>query len=624
MAVLLAVAVAVISLIITPGYHFYFDITPKVAVLLAAAGLLVAWSTLSGTWPDWRSRLFRGFSLLLLLNVISLAISTAVSDRPGLSLFGTNWRRWGSVIEVAVCLLAWLIVVVCAGQPERVKLVLRGVAVAGAIAGTYGIAQYFGWDPLLSRITYQAGEGAATIVRPPGTLGYASYFATWLLMAAFLCVALAAMDSSRNWRRFALAVSILVIFAMWLTGTRAAIVGLIAGTGVWFALRRVRLARKAAAFALLALIASVGFYYSALGQSMRSRTRWFREDPWGGARIELWHDSLQMAGHRLVTGYGPEMFTAEFPRYESPRLARAYPNFSHESPHNMFLDALVAQGIPGLVVLLGLCGVAFATSRRPEISAGLTALIVSQQFTAVTVPTAMMFFLALALLVALETPAAKPRRRAAFLTIAAPVATLLLYLAVRLSAADHQLALTRRALDDADLSGATARYRTYEQLRLAGGTADLWYSRASLDLASKEANPVDRAAAIQASGDAARRAIETAEDPFNAWYNLAIFYGSQEDAIDAERSDRAAIAARPMWYKPHWILAQLLGLQGRWDEARREAALASDLDGGKDPEVIRTLREVTADLPRVSAPPNLGNRSEQDPDVHSERPAAHE
>jgi O-antigen ligase len=584
MAVLLAVVIALISLIVTPGYHFYFDVTPKILVLLAAAGLLLVVTALSGDVLPWKSRLCRLFSLLLLLNLASLAASTIFSTRPGLSLFGSNWRRYGSVIEATICLLAWLVMLVCAGRPERVRVVLRGVTLAGAIAASYGIVQYFGCDPLLPRAAYQVGEGIWTIVRPPGTLGYASYFATWLLMVVFLSASLRVMEHSTAWRRFALVVALVAAFALWLTGTRAAILGLAAGCVVWFAIRKIRVTGRAAAFLLLVVIASAAFYYSPLGQPMRSRTRWFVEDPWGGARISLWRDSLHMAGHRLVTGFGPEVFTAEFPHYESAKLARAYPDFSHESPHNMFLDALVAQGVPGLALLLMLCGMAFANSRTPELSAGVAAVIVSQQFTAFTVPTAMMFFVALALLVALEAAPVKPRRSVPCVVAAVPVAVALLVLTVRLSAADHALALTKRGIDNGDLHYATAHYQEYERLRLPGGTADLWYSRSLRGLASN--------AAVIASGAAARRATETAEDPFNAWYNLAIFYGSQNDLVGSERSVRAAIAAHPNWFKPHWILAQILRLEGRLPEAEQEALLAADLDGGKDREVARTLQQI--------------------------------
>src|SRR5471032_2296174 len=93
-------------------------------------------------------------------------------------------------------------------------------------SGAYGIAQYLGWDPLLPAAAYHTGEGFWTIVRPPGTLGYASYFATWLLFVIFLSLALANLETSAAWRRVAWAACAVATAAMLLTGTRAAVLGL--------------------------------------------------------------------------------------------------------------------------------------------------------------------------------------------------------------------------------------------------------------------------------------------------------------------------------------------------------------------------------------------------------------
>ena len=49
------------------------------------------------------------------------------------------------------------------------------------------------------------------------------------------------------------------------------------------------------AAAAVLLIAAAGFYFSPAGWKLRSRARWFVEDPWGGARPTLWRDSLRMA-----------------------------------------------------------------------------------------------------------------------------------------------------------------------------------------------------------------------------------------------------------------------------------------------------------------------------------------
>jgi O-antigen ligase len=565
---------------------------------------------------------------LILLSLISLAVSTAFSAQPGISLFGSNWRRFGMVTQAAVLLFAWLVVRQSAGRPDRVRTVLRAVTLTGIATATYGIFQYAGWDPLLPSAAYHIGEGVWTIVRPPGTLGYASYFATWLLYVTFLGLAQYAMEESRSWRRVALVATALAAIAMVLTGTRAAALGLVAGgatLAVWRGVRLTRRQRSAlVAAGVLAFLAVAALYYSPPGTQLRSRARWFAEDPWGGARLALWRDSLAMSSRRLAAGYGPELFTAEFPHFESAALARAYPDFAHESPHNIFLDALVSQGIPGFAILIVLCIDGFRRARRVKaaaFAAALTAGIVSQQFTAFTMPTALMFYTTLALLVALDSPTgavhqsenrmssaiARLRGPQAYnlpskaLAVAAAVA--LLFLAVRFILADHALALAQRAVDKGDLGAAASQFQKCQRYRLPGGSADLWYSRATLNLALQSKDPVRRTAAILQSEAAGLRATRTSEDPFDAWYNLAVISGLNDNGVRAEQCLRAAISAHPNWFKPHWSLSLVLRVEGRTEEAQAEAAIAADLDRGKHLEVTRTLAEIRNTLGRESSHP---------------------
>src|ERR1039457_7349270 len=204
-------------------------------------------------------------------------------------------------------LFAWLVAGQSTGRPDRARLVLRGVSIAGMVSAAYGIAQYFGWDPLQSAASYRIGEGIWTIVRPPGTLGYASYFATWLLMTVFLSLALAQWETRALWRRMAAAAAAVALVAMLLTGTRAAVLGLAAGGALWVWWSGYRIPRRVLAGAAMLAVCGVTFYISPPGRQLRSRLRWFAEDPWGGARPLLWRDSLRMGIARPVSGYGPEV-----------------------------------------------------------------------------------------------------------------------------------------------------------------------------------------------------------------------------------------------------------------------------------------------------------------------------
>jgi len=567
-----ATAIALVALILAPGWSFYFDVAPKVVVLLLASGLLLL--------PVRRSVL----AGLVALTLASLAISTALSPNPALSFYGTHWRQFGALSQSAVVIFAWAL----STQTERATLFLRGVGAAGALTAAYGIAQYLGWDPILPAARYHIGEGLWGIVRPPSTLGYVSYFATWLLFVIFLSLALPG--------RLAKIGAALAAVALILTGSRAAFAGLAIGgvvwSGIWVRTRPAaptrRVSWRGALFTAAALLAALVLYRSPMGQPLRSRARWFVEDPWGGARPLLWRDSLRMGLARPLAGHGPETFTATFPHYESVALARAYPDFAHESPHNIFLDALVGQGIAGFLLLAAWCVLGFAAAwkirvKHPDLSACLAAALaagtVSQQFTVFTVPTAVIFFSTIGLAVGFAGGSAEPVRRF-------PFALPLLYFAARIGLADHALALAQRDLAAGNVAAAAAHYEA------SGHYSDLWYSRALLAAAGKAPTVASRLPAFQLAASAGERATRTAEDPFNAWYSLSTIRAAQNDAPGTERCLRAAIAAHPTWFKPHWTLAQVLRFESRGEEALHEAALAVNLDGGKHPEVARTLQEL--------------------------------
>lgn len=564
MAISQAAVIGLVALILTPGALFYFDVTPKVLALLLGVAVL----------PFLRSRgADRRFTLLLAASFASAAISTFISDRPWISLFGSTWRRYGLVSECAVLLFAWFV-----SQLPNGRAVVRGISIATSAAALYGVAQYFGWDPILPAAAYHIGEGTWTIVRPPGTLGYVSYFATWLLIAGFLSLSL------RN--RAGYAAAALCWCAMALTGTRAAILGLAAGFVLCSVRAGYRPSRRALAMFACGLAAGGAFWLSPAGWNLRSRGRWFAEDPWGGARLLLWRDSARMASRRPAFGHGLETFTATFPAYESAELARAYPDFAHESPHNVFLDALVSQGIFGLFCLGALCVMGLRAS-DPWLAAAVAGGLVAQQFTTFTLPTALLFYTTVALTI--PKPAA-PVRLPRFAL--APLSAVFLLVAVRLAAADFSLARTQRALASADLAAADAHYREYRARKLPGASADLWCSQSLFAVAQRSPTPLLRVQALQMAGAVGADAAKTSEEPFNAWYNLANVRAAQGDAVATESALRNAELAKPRWFKPHWMLAQLFRLEGRVQEATAEAAIAKDLNGGRNQEVAATLDEL--------------------------------
>ncbi len=606
---LLPLVAALVPLLICPGVLAYFDITPKIALLLFGMALILLQPGVNMFHVRrlLRASAGRWLAGILAAEWLAFAVGNALSSNRALSLGGSLWRRFGLLSETALVLFVLLAAGWLAADLGRIRMLLRAAVASGAVAACYGIAQYFGWDPLLPAKAYQVGEGALTIVRPPGTLGHADYFAAWLTIVVFLGLALAALEKAGIWRVAAGAASGLAAIALLLNGTRAALLGVAAGGVVFLLARRQRIGVRAGAAGLACAAALVLFFFSPAGVKLRARLHWSLEDARGGARLLLWRDSLRMSVHQPFAGYGPEMFATEFPRFESAELAAAYPDFYHESPHNMFLDALTEQGIGGLLALVALCGLGTMAALRacrsrnplgPPLAAALAGVLVAQQFVVFIVATALYFHLLVALLVVIawspweQADAPKQSLLRWVLIPSVVMALLLVCTAVQLVVADGAFAIAQQRIVAGDIVGASRVYRTVLRWQPPGASSDLNYSRAMEQAAARAPIFTKRAEAGQQALEAAIRAVGNAEDRHNAWYNLAVLLAQENDAQGTERALRNAIAWAPNWFKPHWALARLLAISGYGAEALAEVRIAVDRDGGHDQEVAQTLQQL--------------------------------
>lgn len=594
MRVVLPLIAALAPLIIAPQISFSFDVIPKVIVLLAGTAIaLLAWR---GEWPQ--AGVARTVALLLVGQIIWLAVATALSRYPGLSIAGGNWRQFGFVAQFAVLLFAMLVISDCAGRPERAITYLRAIAITGLPIAIYGMLQHFGLDPLVSSTGYHAGDGPFTIVRPPSTLGHASYFGTYLIYVVFAGTALA-LAGHKAWRLIGICACASATVAIIFSGTRAALAGIAVG-GLLLLVRVPALrTKRMLALAAAGMAALLGLSMSPAGAGIRSRIHWALEEPTGGARPLLWRDAVTMASHRPVVGFGPETFLSEFPRFQSVALSRAYPDFQHESPHNALLDTLIEQGLPGVLLFCALAGFTIYYGLRGStlsvvLTAGLAGALVAQQFNVLTVSTAAPLYVSIALIAALGGAIMTPIRRSVRLAPQLGVALALILFAGRLAFADHELARTRDAFAKNDLAGALNHYNHQQRWSLPGSAADLYVSR---ELASLFQRTHDVRVKLQTwtpAFQAATRAVSTTEDRKGAFYNLAIFFATQNDPANVERCLRNSIYLAPNWFKPHWALSRLLYKEGRTQDAESEARTAVNLNGGKNAEVAETLAAIGA------------------------------
>ncbi|HVV47614.1 MAG TPA: O-antigen ligase family protein, partial [Bryobacteraceae bacterium] len=594
---------AAIPLAITPGLFFHFDITPKIILLaLAAAVGLARIRSLPREIAELRRR--REGRLLILLagaQLVWFGVTALTSSRPWFSVYGSGWRRLGLVEIASILVAAVLAAANLAARPEGTRTVLRIAVAAGFVAAVYGICEYFSIDPLQPVAAYQAHAGDSVIVRPPGTMGHADYFGWWLALEFFCGIALLRIERG-VWKCFAALASVTIASAIILSGTRAAILAVVCGVAAMIVMQRragLRIRARNVIAASAACVLCVAFYFSPAGTLLRARVVWSGDEPLGGARPLLWRDSLRMAGARPLTGFGPETYLTAFAPYQSEELSRLFPDYHHESPHNLGFDALTSMGIPGLLLLIAwgvLAWRAAAAARRSgsvtagPLAAACIASAAASMFSAASPGPLLLSFLVLAILMA-----ESPLRDAAPAPSLPPAQLLAPALAAGFLVFAGFLGVYEFRLQQFSRQPGEASYRRMLRASLPGAADDLYASRLLQLECQRRTGIASYVGCIQQTLQTAARALKTDDDIANAWYNLAMLSAVQKNLNGTREGLLEASRASPNWFKPHWTLANLLLQSGEKTQAKAQAARAAFLDSNRDPEVVETLTKLTRD-----------------------------
>ena len=452
------------------------------------------------------------------------------------------------------------------------------------------------------------------IVRPPSSLGHAGYLAGFETVVFFTALVAQTLESEKRWRLFHFATAAMALIAVLVSGTRAGVIAIVVGLATIYMMQGSSLVRVRVMAALLLLVLGTAglILLTPRARDLRERARQWTEDP-GGTRLPVWQDTLGLIAARAILGNGPETFVVVFPRYQSESLSRRYPDFQHESPHNIFLDTAVSQGFAGLAILVfgiglaGWCAWKAPPATRPAaqlLFAGLIACVVFHQFFVFTLPNAWVFLLLIAALLALAAdpnPKVTPLKPAADLTLrAAGVLLSVIFVAGAVQAflTDHGFAKADTLLRRGDLAGAVDAHRAALRTQLLGYAPELWYSQ-QMNAASRVLPAGDQQKlALSEAYESSRLAAERpGEDRLLADYNRAVLCALSGELGEANRMAQDMEALAPNWYQPHWVLSRLLFQQGKPAEARREGELALALAANSKPALHEQISRYMRLLP---------------------------
>ncbi len=322
----------------------------------------------------------------LLLGAIGLfvfvyIISTALSQLPFYSLWsvtpGISGYSLYTFLSMMVILLAIVTKVRTAAQVWRI---LGLIVFVGTLASIYGTSQHFDFDPIA--VVEQPDRVLATFGNP-------IYFGAYLSISIPITLAMASHERARkNWRvLLLLAVATgLQLAAMWFTGSRGPLVGLVGGiSAMGFAtlllMSRRQIASVAGVLAAGITIAIVVILIpSGTGQGARAvqfsgELSALAEQNAGAGiqgglrgRSEIWGDVLEISTNwetfqedegiaralRPLFGLGPDML-----RYASSLVARPRSTLEIvDHAHNRILHVLAEQGWIGLITFLTIIGLA--------------------------------------------------------------------------------------------------------------------------------------------------------------------------------------------------------------------------------------------------------------------------
>jgi len=295
------------------------------------------------------------WAVLIFFGVVAIADIFGVNFER--SLWSNFERMEGLVTFIYLCVF-FLVSSTILSRMDKWKAFWNVSVVASVGMALYALLQAYG--------TLSISQGGA---RVDATMGNSIYLAVYMLFHIFLTLWLL-YGRRRSWPyvTWYLIAIVLQLLALYNTGTRGTVLGLIGGLGITsliIALKgkehpRLRaLAIGSIAFMILFVGIFVAFRDTDFVKKSAILNRFtsisFSEGT-GYSRAVLW-SSIAFDGfkERPLLGWGQDNFLIVFGKYYDARMNKQEPWF--DRAHNVFFDWLISAGILGLLAYLSLFGV---------------------------------------------------------------------------------------------------------------------------------------------------------------------------------------------------------------------------------------------------------------------------
>lgn len=347
-------ALLLLPVVVWPGLAQPFS-TPKLWLIALSTLATLSLTAVGGT------RVPRRFACLAGAWVASFVVSGAFGELPAFP---------DTLLGIAAPLFAVGLLRSGLAAARVVKAQVAGASIVALVA----LLQWFGWDPFSSIGWYAPIEGASVRMRVYGTVGNPNFVGALMALTVPLTALLIVRPERRRVYAAGVGSLVLLIGAMVATGSRGAVLGLVAGAVTWASLRW-----SGRAVMAVAVVVMVGTTVVALSPARPVQTTL-------AGRVYLWQVVAPHAVARPWVGQGPGAVSLQFAEWQHEADARGIsdPRFRGltDHVHNDFLEALVERGLAGILTLMAPLVSAWLVARRhgragTVLVASCTAAIVS-------------------------------------------------------------------------------------------------------------------------------------------------------------------------------------------------------------------------------------------------------
>jgi O-antigen ligase len=335
---------------------------PRLVLIVVAAVLILAVWAVDAVWSGWRpSRLVNGLQWVLVALVLWVGVTTLTSVEPRQSLLGRYASYEGFI------LIAALAVLTCAlaesFNSEALPALFRVVVASTVPILVYGGIQFYGYVLHKSApVDFVNWHNAYHNVF--ATFGNPNHLGGFIATVVPLGIVTAVLAKNR-WVRVALWGWVAIILVLLLqTAARGAWLGALAGGAVLVvglfprlraSARTVGIVGAGGLLVAAALVASGSHFIGAKASALLK----VGAGSSVSQRYGYWSAALHLAAHHPIVGTGPDTFAITYARYQSATLAKTLGNaFFVNGAHNIFFSWLANEGVPGLILILALFGIA--------------------------------------------------------------------------------------------------------------------------------------------------------------------------------------------------------------------------------------------------------------------------